>query len=133
MATDTRIRSSIAALVVLLAGAAAPHSTPVPAHAPELDADEIQLMGNAGRAPDSKKPKVTAYFEHESYRPGEGARLVVTDDAARVDVRIVRAGGEDKATIPSDVMLGIPVTKTVATGAVHGRRVFTLRMGSWPS
>jgi hypothetical protein len=137
MATDTRIRSSIAALLVLLAGAAAPHAAPhaapAPAHAQELDADEIQLMGNAGRVPDSKKPKLTAYFERESYRPGEQARLVVSDDATRVDVQIVRAGGEDEETIPNDVMLGTPVTKTVASGAVHGRRVFSVRMGGWPS
>src|SRR4051812_1665002 len=138
MATDPRIRCSIAALLVLLAGAAAPHTAPhpavpAPAHQEELDADEIELMGNAGHAPDSKKPKLTAYFERESYRPGESARLVVTDHAARVDVQVVRTGGEDNETIPNDVMLGTPVTSTVASGAVDGRRVFTIRMGSWPS
>jgi hypothetical protein len=138
MATDTRIRSSIAALLVLLTGAAAPHTTPrspapSPAHEQELDADEIELMGNAGHVPDSKKPKVTAYFRRESYGPGDAARLVVTDHAARVDVQIMRAGGEDEPTVPNDVMLGTPVTGTVAGGAVSGHRVFTIRIGSWPS
>src|SRR5256885_17136607 len=115
MATDTRIRCSIAALIVLLAGAAAPHTAPhstVPAPTPQqgLDADEIELMGNAGHAPDSKKPKLTAYFERESYRPGESARLVVTDHPARVDVQIVRAAAEDPGTLPDAATLGVPAT-----------------------
>ena len=52
--------------------------------ADELDWDEIQLMGNAGSVPDSKKPKLTAYFPRESYPRGGSARLVITDEAANV-------------------------------------------------
>jgi hypothetical protein len=98
-----------------------------------LDADEIQLMGNAGKVPDSTKPKVTAYFDHESYHAGDRARLVVTDTASALSVQIMRAGGENEETIPHDVMLGTPVTQPASIGAVQGRRVVNIHIGAWPS
>jgi hypothetical protein len=107
---------------------AAPHPS-----APGLDADELELTGNAGRVPDSKKPKVAAYFEHESYPRGGMARLFVTDDAEHVSVRIYRAGGEDHSTIPNDVMLGTPVSASRLIGDVRGRLVASLPLGKWPS
>jgi hypothetical protein len=133
MATVTRISTS-AAVILLAATLLAPHPGPgTTPHQHELDGDETDLVGNAGHARDSLKPKLTAYFLRESYRRGDAARLVVTDHAARVFVQVVRAGGESEPTIPNDVMLGAAVTGTIASGTVEGRRIFTIRIGSWPS
>ena len=124
--------------LAILAGACAAvlawPAPPQPAHPLEaLDSDEIGLMGNAGHVPDSTKPKLTAYFERESYRPGDAAHLVVTDDADAVSLQVFRAGEESEPTLPHDVMLGGPVTKAVPIGGVEGRRVVPVRMGAWPS
>jgi hypothetical protein len=138
MATNTHPRSgaavSIVALLAALVAATAHNATPPTAPlGTELDSDEIGLMGNAGHAPDSKKPKLTAYFERESYRPGDRAHLVVTDTAPQVSVQIFRTGTESEATVPNDVMLGTPVTKIARVGAVHGRRDLSIRIADWPS
>src|SRR5438067_9487036 len=114
--------------LAILAGACAAvlawPASPQPAHPLEaLDWDEIGLMGNAGHVPDSTKPKLTAYFEQESYRPGDAARMVVADFAQAVSVQVFRAGEESEPTLPHDVMLGGPVTPVVAIGAVEARRV----------
>jgi hypothetical protein len=138
MATNTHTRSGVAisivallaALVAATAHTATTHRGPLGS---ELDSDEIGLMGFAGHVPDSKKPKVTAYFEQESYRPDDRARLVVTDTAAHVSVQIFRTGTESEPTVPNDVMLGTPVTKIVAVGAVHGRRALSIHIADWPS
>jgi hypothetical protein len=145
MATDIRIRCStatrVAALLAALAVATAPFSTaPASKHSRvatgqgmELDADEIGLMGNAGHVKDSTKPKVTAYFTLESYGPGDKATLVILDNAPSVSVQILRAGGESTETVPSDVMLGTPVTPATAIGPIAGRRALTVSIGSWKS
>ena len=138
MATNTHTRSgaavSIVALLAALVAATAQHGT---THTErlgnELDSDEIGLMGFAGHVPDSKKPKLTAYFEQESYRPGDRAKLVITDTASQVSVQILRAGGEPTPTVPNDVMLGTPVTKITPVGAVHGRRTYPISIANWPS
>jgi len=95
--------------------------------------EEIGLIGFAGRVLDSKKPKLTAYFESESFAPGASARLVVDDTARSVTLRFFRAGGEGRPTIPRDVMLGTPVGQAVRIGAVRAHRVVSLRIGDWPS
>jgi N,N-dimethylformamidase beta subunit-like protein len=133
MATESHIRSGlalrVAALAAALAAAPALLATRSTEHvSPPLDSDEIGLMGNAGHVPDSKKPKVTAYFTRESYRPGDRAQLIVAD-ASHHHLQILRAGGESASTIPNDVMLGTPVTQRTAT---HGRTL-SIRMGKWPS
>jgi hypothetical protein len=116
-----------------LPGASVPTPAPREHAADELDSDEIQLMGNAGRVPDTKKPKLTAYFTRESYPRGGSARLVITDEAADVSLQILRAGGETEPTIPHDVMLGTPVTPVTDVGGVHGRRLVHVALGHWPS
>src|SRR2546421_4986354 len=133
MATKTQILSAAAALLAAaFAVHPATHGAVSPVHE-ALDADEIELMGNAGHAPDSTKPKVTAFFRSESYHPGDHARLVVTDTAAAVSVQIMRAGGEPELTLAHDVMLGTPVTRPAAIGAVHGRKAVDIPIGTWPS
>jgi hypothetical protein len=134
MATNTRIRYGVALAAMLaatLAASAPNHSKP--AFGMELDSDEIGLMGNAGRVPDSKKPKLTAYFDHESYRPGDRAHLTISDTAVNVSVRFYRAGTEDQPTRPNDVMLGTPVSRPQQLGDVNGRLSADLRIGDWPS
>jgi len=97
------------------------------------DGLELGFGGFAGRVPDSKKPKLTAYFTRESYRPGETAELVVADTASAITVQFFRAGGEDRETVPNDVMLGTPVSPAAALGAVHGHADFQMHIGKWPS
>jgi hypothetical protein len=99
----------------------------------DLDSDELGLVGFAGKPIDSKKPKLTAYFTSESYRPGVSAQLVITDTAPDVAVQVYRAGTEDVATVPNDVMLGSPVDAARRIGSVHGRRTVSVRIGNWPS
>jgi len=95
--------------------------------------EEIGLIGFAGRVHDSKKPKLTAYFESESYAPDTSGRLVIVDTAPAVSLQLFRAGGEDRPTIPNDVMLGTPVGGRTSIGPVHGRRVLAVRLGDWKS
>jgi hypothetical protein len=97
------------------------------------DGDELSFDGFAGQAIDSKKPTVKAFFERESYPCGGKAYLVVTDNAPAVSVQIFRAGTEHGPTLPRDVMLGSPVSRTVAVGPVHGRLRVPVRLGNWPS
>jgi hypothetical protein len=141
---DTVLRVAAIAAVLVTAAFAARTSTPTTARTPAgvidaahegmtLDADELELMGNAGHAPDSSKPKLTAYVLRESYPRGGTAQLVVTDHASSVSVRIFRAGGESLPTVPSDVMLGTPVAPARSIGDVNGVRRVALRLGNWPS
>ena len=95
--------------------------------APLLDGDEIGLMGNAGHARDSQRPRVTAYFPRESYRPGETARLIVLGPATTV--RLYRAGTESTETFLDDELKGSPIGPA---RPVRGPRV-ALRIGDWPS
>jgi hypothetical protein len=128
--------AALAAAITALHGASLPTPPAHPAVAEpidSLDADELDLMGNAGRVADSKKPKLTAYFEKESYARGDGAELVILDSATGVSVQIKHAGTETKPTLPSDVMLGSPVTQAMPVGSVHGRRVVRIHVGRWPS
>ena len=138
MATNSHLRSGVTvSIVALLAAlvAATAHSgtTRTDRLGSELDSDEISLMGFAGHVPDSKKPKLTAYFEQESYRPGDRAQLVITDTASQVSLQIFRAGGEPGPTVPNDVMLGTPVTTIAPVGAVHGRRTLRVSIADWPT
>jgi len=95
--------------------------------------NEFGDMGFAGRVPDSKRPKLTAFFERESYRPGQTAELDVTDNAPAVSMQIFRAGTENRPTVLYDVMLGSPVGPPKRLGAVHDRLRVPVHVGDWPS
>lgn len=135
----TGVAAVAAALVAATATALITTAPPLPrspVRGLELYGDdgfELGFEGFAGRVPDTKKPKLTAYFTSESYRPGATAQLVVTDTASGVTVRIYHAGCEDRVTVPNDVMLGSPVSPAISFGDVHGRATFALRIGNWPS
>src|SRR4051812_7579241 len=120
-----------AALALLLALPAA--SSPAPHVDPELDADELGLVGFAGRVPDSTKPKITAYAERESYPSGGTARIVIADRAFTVTPQVYRAGGELAWTSANAPVFGTPASKLQRMGSVTGRRLVTLRLGRWPS
>ncbi|MDX6513112.1 MAG: hypothetical protein QOE36_2616 [Gaiellaceae bacterium] len=98
-----------------------------------LDADELDLVGYAGRVPDTKKPKLTGAFPRESYAPGRTARLVITDNARDVTLQILRADGVAKPTMANDVMRGTSVTPRRWVGTVNHRRVVPVAIGDWPS
>ena len=136
----------LAAAAALSAGGAgyvsAHHHASVPARVAHLEIAtddglegwvEVGTQGFAGRVPDSTKPKLTAYFDQESFRPGDTATLTVLDTAPAVGLRFYRAGGEDRPTIPRDVMLGTPVGSPQSLGDVHGRGAYRLRIGDWQS
>jgi len=106
------------------------HRMPI---SPELDADELELMGYAGHVPDSKRPKLTATFPSESYAPGQTARLAISDRARNVSIQVFRAGGEATPTLANDVLLGAPVTAPRTIGSVDSRRIVTVAIGDWPS
>jgi hypothetical protein len=133
MATKTQIRYGVALVAGLVVALTAQHHVATSTPRSELDSDEIGLMGNAGRAPDSTKPKLTAYFDQESYRPGDRALLTITDTATNVSVQFYRAGTETEPTLPNDVMLGSPVSPRRELGSVHGRLAVHLSIGNWPS
>ena len=136
--------SAVAALLVGLTATllVVVRTAPVAVPPPDVetaadDGDEgsgpLEFDGNAGRVPDSTKPKLTAYFDRESFRPGDTATLTILDHARSIRVQFYRTGGEDVATIPNDVMLGTPVDSPRSIGDVAGRRAVRLHIGSWPS
>ncbi|HEX6701188.1 MAG TPA: N,N-dimethylformamidase beta subunit family domain-containing protein [Gaiellaceae bacterium] len=135
MATTTHLNILGAAVAAAVALIPSTSSAPaMPAWAARLDADELALVGYAGHVPDSKKPKLTAYFARESYRPRSTASLVITDTAGSVMLQVFRCGGAtERPTMANDVLLGAPVTQPVSIGAVRGRRVVPVRLGNWPS
>jgi hypothetical protein len=129
---------ALATCAVLAAAVAFIPSTSAPAPraswTARLDGDELDLVGFAGRIPDSRKPKLTAYFPRESYRPLSTASLVITDTAADVSIQILRCGGEtERPTMANDVLLGTPVTQPARIGPVRDRRVVPVAIGDWPS
>ena len=131
--TRVSLRATAASILVVAALAPFVHSSNARPEAPKLDGDEIGLVGFAGRPVDSKKPKLTAYFEAESYGPGSTGRLVIDDHAPSVSYRFFRAGGESRQTLAHDVMLGTPVGPAHAIGAVRGHRVVRVAIGDWQS
>ncbi|MEP6978332.1 MAG: N,N-dimethylformamidase beta subunit family domain-containing protein [Thermoleophilia bacterium] len=132
---DALVRVAAIAAVLSAAIATVPTSstTQLRAAGERLDADELDLMGYAGHVPDSKKPKLTATFPRESYRPDRTARLVITDRASNVSLQVFRAGGEATPTVANDVLLGSPVTAPRTIGSVNGRRIVPVTIGNWPS
>lgn len=95
-----------------------------------------QTSGSDGRderlAP-TNRPTIEAAFPHESYAPGDVARLVIWTGGSRVSLRVFRAGTETENVRARDVMLGTPVSATRLLGSVTRGRVIRVRVGEWPS
>jgi hypothetical protein len=134
MATSTSLRNVllVAAATLVLGGSAA--STDRPDWTKNLDADELELVGFAGRVPDSKKPSVTAFFPKESYAIGSSAQLEIDDRADDVHLQMFHAGMSNKRIQASDVLTGRAVSGVRAIGSVEGHRTVTIRLGAnWRS
>jgi hypothetical protein len=101
--------------------------------APPPDAGKRGLAGFAGATLDSTKPRMTAFFRRESYRPGEIAELVIVEHASNVRFQIFRAGGEQRRTLANDVLVGVAVTRPVAIGEVRPKRVVHVLVRRWQS
>jgi hypothetical protein len=133
MATSSSLRRAVAlvATALVLGPSSAAHRADWRA---QLDADELDMVGYAGHVPDSKKPKLTAFFPRESYAPGSIAELQITDQAGNVSIQVLRAGTREKRVTANDVMTGSPVTAVRGIGAVTGNRTVSVRLGSgWAS
>lgn len=132
MATYTTYRRVAAlAAATLVLGSGASHARPD--WTKTLDADELDLVGYAGHVPDSKKPKLTAYFSRQSYRPGTVATLHVSDTARDVRLQVFRAGTSEKRILPNDVITGSPVSDVTRIGSVSGDTQVNVTLGAWPS
>jgi hypothetical protein len=93
----------------------------------------LPLEGRDANQRDSLRPKITAAFPRESYRPGQRARLTVYSGTRRLTLQFFRAGLEQVPTKANDVMLGAPVTPRIRIGAVRSGRVLRVTMGNWSS
>jgi hypothetical protein len=133
MATSSTLRAAVALVATaLVLGPAAPAHRLDWTH--QLDADELDLVGFAGHVPDSTKPKITAFFPNQSYRPGTVADLQITDRAPGVSLQVLRAGTLANRITANDVMTGTPVTPLRSIGSVDGDRIVSLHIGAdWPS
>lgn len=78
-------------------------------------------------------PAVEAAFVHESYAPGETARLVVFGRTARLRLQVFRSGFEHVVTRRSNTMNGVQVAPVMWIGSTSGRRVVDIRVGDWTS
>ena len=97
-------------------------------------------LGGTDDAPDghvrtdtSLVPAVEAAFRRESYRPGQRARLIVTDRSRRVTVQILQAGPELDETSSDTEMNGVPVTPVKTVERRPGRQPLSVPIGGWPS
>jgi hypothetical protein len=77
-------------------------------------------------------PAVEALFEHESYRPGAVATLVVTSRVSSLGLQLFRVGAESSAGQRRYEMRGTPVTDRLSVSPGARGRV-RVRMGDWPS
>src|SRR5438876_1242586 len=126
MATSTSLSRVVAlAAAALVLGSGAPAQRPD--WTKQLDADELELVGYAGHVPDSRKPKITAFFVRGSYPVGGVAELQITDTAQQVSIQVLRAGTRTKRVAANDVMTGSPVTAVRPIGAVFGHRRISVR------
>jgi hypothetical protein len=114
---------------------AVPAAAPLPSAArhPTTAAFEEPGEGRDEAVPDTHRPTVVAAFARESYRPGQPARLVITDTARDVTMQIYRAGTDPAWVRASDVMTGTSVNDPTDLGAVKGRRTVRMTIGNWPS
>jgi N,N-dimethylformamidase beta subunit-like, C-terminal len=97
-------------------------------------------LGGTDDAPDghvrtdtSLVPAVEAAFRRESYRPGQRARLIVTDRSRRLTVQVLQAGPELDETSSDTEMNGVPVTPVKTVERRPGRQPLSVPIGGWPS
>jgi hypothetical protein len=104
----------------------------------------VLLTGSAGTAPEEMLegdeawrtrlvPAVEAAFERESYRPGDTARLVLTDRSRTLTLQLFESGPERVATRKDTVMRGVPVSLPRTVVRAPGRDVVRVPVGRWES
>ena len=120
-------------------------SRPTRRHAVAACAATTALLGVSPPVPDEPTPEgrdptrselhpsVEAAFPLESYAPGSTAKLVISNRARELQLRIFRSGRERILTRTSTTMNGVPVGPTTSIGASDGRLVVRVRVGPWPS
>lgn len=88
-----------------------------------------------GRAPTDAEltPSVEAAFAEESYAPGETARLVVSNRARGLMLRLFRVGPERTPTVGNVTMHGVAVTRRSRVGVSNGRLIVPVSIGDWAS
>ena len=89
--------------------------------------------GRDERLVPTNRPTIEAAFPHESYAPGDVARLVIWTSGSSVSLQVFRAGTETENVRARDVMLGTPVSPARPVGTVARGRVIRIRMGPWSS
>ena len=116
------------ALLVFVAGSAAATLLAGSGSAPVRTTPE-------GRAPTRAElyPSVEAAFARESYAQRETAKLVISNRARGLSLRVFRSGPERLVTRSNSTMNGVAVTPKVAVGSSDGRRVIDVKIGRWPS
>jgi hypothetical protein len=95
--------------------------------------DRSDADGRDERLPPTNRPTVEAAFPHESYAPGDRARLVIWTRGADVSLQVFRAGTETENVKARDGMLGTAVTPPRHIGTVSRGRVIPVLIGEWPS
>jgi hypothetical protein len=93
----------------------------------------VKAEGRDATQHDSRRPKVTATFPREGYRPGQPARVVFYSTARDVTIQFMRCGLERVATKANDILRCAPVTGRSWVGTVRPGRVLHVRIGDWPS
>lgn len=84
-------------------------------------------------SPVELRPAVEAVFLHESYRPGEVARLSISNRARGLTLQLFRSGPEVTVARRTTTMNGAPVTPRREIGPSHGQRTVLVTIGDWPS
>ena len=81
----------------------------------------------------ASSPRSKLHSERESYRPGQRARLVVTDRSRSLTVQILEAGPELDTTSSDTEMNGVPVTPVKSVHRRPGRQPLSVPVGRWRS
>ena len=84
--------------LALAAAVAVRRAVPAGSVPPPLEEPE----GLAPSIRDSTRPSVTAHFPHDSYRPGDLARLVISSRATAVRLQVFRVGPEHRVHAARD-------------------------------
>lgn len=118
----TRHVAVVASAVVALASGLLAASSP-----------DRTLEGRASAGGGESVPSVAAAFKQESYRPGERARLVITDRSRTLTVQVFRSGPERARTTSDLQMKGVPVTRPTTISRPPGTQSYSVPIGSWAS
>lgn len=81
----------------------------------------------------ARVPSVEAAFRQESYRPGDRARLVISDRSRTLYLQVFRSGPERVPTTNDLEMNGVPVTPLKTIRRPPGTQPYSVPVGRWAS